>query len=44
LLGLDIGIEEELAQVREEGLFQSLCPVFVGDAARMVGEVLGMEG
>jgi len=25
-------------------LFQSLCPVFVGDAARMVGEVLGMEG
>ena len=40
LLGYDIGNPQELARVREEGLFHNLCPQLVGDAARMVGELL----
>ena len=40
LLGLDIGTPEELARVREEGLFHNLCPQLVGDAARIAGELL----
>ncbi len=40
LLGYDIGDPQELAHVREENLFHSLCPQLVGDAARIVGALL----
>ena len=40
LLGLDIADPEQLAEVREENLFKTLCPVFVADAARIVGGLL----
>jgi C_GCAxxG_C_C family probable redox protein len=43
LLGLDIGDPEQLQQVRDENLFHSLCPVFVRDAAQLVGELLEIE-
>ena len=43
LLGLDIGDPEELAKARELDIFHTLCPRFVGDAARITGELLGME-
>jgi len=43
LLGYDIGDPQELASVREEGLFHSLCPQLVGDAARILGELLNDE-
>lgn len=39
LLGLDISNPEELAEAREEDLFHILCPVFIADAARIVGEM-----
>ena len=41
LLGLDISDPEQLEEAREEDLFHTLCPVFVADAARIAGEVLG---
>ena len=40
LLGYDIGNPHELACVREEGLFHSLCPQLVSDATLIVGELL----
>jgi C_GCAxxG_C_C family probable redox protein len=40
LLGYHIGDPRELAQVREQGLFHSLCPQLVGDAARITAELL----
>ena len=43
LLGLDINDPEQLEEAREEDLFHTLCPAFVSDAARIVGEVLGMD-
>ncbi len=43
LLGLDIGDPDELQQVRDEDLFHTLCPVFVADAARIVGELLEID-
>ncbi|MEA3327932.1 MAG: C-GCAxxG-C-C family protein [Chloroflexota bacterium] len=43
LLGLDIGNPEELTKVRELDLFHTLCPRFVGDAARITAEMLGLE-
>jgi len=43
LLGYDIGDSEDLAQVRRENLFHTLCPNFVGDAAQIVGEILGLQ-
>lgn len=43
LLGLDIGDDDELAEAREQGLFHTLCPQFVSDAARIVGEMLELE-
>ena len=42
LLGLDITDPEQMQEAREEDLFHTLCPVFVADAARIAGEVLGM--
>jgi len=42
LLGLDIGDADELQQVRELNLFHTRCPQFVGDAARIAAELLGL--
>ncbi|MDF1520597.1 MAG: C-GCAxxG-C-C family protein [Brevefilum sp.] len=41
LLGYDIGNPEELEQVREQNLFHTLCPQFVGTAARLADEMIG---
>lgn len=43
LLGLDIGDPEQLEEAREEDLFHTICPVFIGDAARIVGEILDLS-
>lgn len=43
LLGWDIGNPQELAQVRQEDLFHTLCPNLVGDAVRIVAELLGID-
>lgn len=43
LLGLDIGDPDDLARVRELNLFHTRCPQFVGDAARIVAELLALE-
>ena len=43
LLGLDIGNLDDLAQVRELNLFHTQCPRYVGDAARIVAELLALE-
>lgn len=40
LLSLNIGTADGLAEARERGLFQSLCPVFVRDAAALLEEML----
>jgi C_GCAxxG_C_C family probable redox protein len=41
LLGYDIGDPEELEQVREQNLFHTLCPQFVGTASRIADEMIG---
>ena len=41
LLGRDIGTPEARAQAKLEGLFETLCPGFVGDAARIVETLVG---
>jgi len=41
LLGYDIGDPEELERVREQNLFHTMCPQFVGDAARIADELIG---
>jgi len=43
LLGWDIGDPQELAQVRREDLFHTLCPILVGDAVRIAAELLGLD-
>ena len=43
LLGLDIGDPDELEKVREQDLFHTLCPRFVGDAVRITAELLGLD-
>lgn len=40
LLGWDIGNPQELAHVREEDLFHTLCPKLVGDAARIAAALI----
>jgi C_GCAxxG_C_C family probable redox protein len=40
LLDLDISTPEGLQQAREKGLFNSLCPLYVGDAVEIVQEML----
>jgi len=40
LLGLDISDPDQLEEAREQGLFITLCLKFVGDAARIAGELL----
>lgn len=41
LLGYDIRDPEELEQVRELNMFHTLCPQFVGTAARIADEMIG---
>lgn len=43
LLGLDISKLADLEKARELDLFHTLCPKFVGDATRIVGEMLEMD-
>jgi C_GCAxxG_C_C family probable redox protein len=43
LLGLDIGAPEDLARAREQDLFHTRCPHFVGGAARIAAELLELE-
>lgn len=40
LLGHDIGTPEGLDAARDEGLFETLCPNFVRDAAEIVEELI----
>ena len=40
LLGRDLSTDEGLALARRENLFETRCPGFVEDAARLVGEIL----
>lgn len=40
LLGLDLGVPAELQVAKDEGLFQTLCPVFVADASRLARDLL----
>ena len=40
LLGYDIGTPEERELAREQGLFASLCPRFVRDAAEIIERIL----
>lgn len=41
LLGNDISTPEGLQRARDEGLFTSVCPKFVQDAAEILEEMLG---
>ena len=43
LLGYDIGDPEELDEVRKKNLFNKLCPKYVGDAARIVDELISLK-
>ena len=43
LLGLNIGDPVDLEQARELNLFHTRCPQFVGEAARIVAELLELE-
>jgi len=40
LLGFDLGNPEELRRAREQGLFTSLCPLLVRDAAEITAVLL----
>lgn len=40
LLGCDVGNPEERQAAREQGLFETLCPKFVRDAAELVEQLL----
>jgi len=40
LLGVDIGAPGGLERAREQGLFKTLCPVFVRDAARILEDLI----
>jgi len=40
LLGLDIGNPEEMAQARSQGMFSNICPDLVGDAVKIVCDLL----
>lgn len=43
LLGYNLGNPNELEEVRELNLFHTRCPDFVGDAVRIVAELLELE-
>jgi C_GCAxxG_C_C family probable redox protein len=40
LLGYDIGSEEEHKKAEKEGLFETLCPKLVQDAAEILGDLV----
>jgi C_GCAxxG_C_C family probable redox protein len=40
LLGVDISTPEGMAQAREQNLFHSICPNYVGDAVAILEEIL----
>ena len=40
LLGYDVGTPEGLQTAREQGLFETLCPKFVRDAAEIVEQLI----
>ena len=42
LLGLDISDPSQLAAAREQDLFHTRCPAFVGDAVQITAELLGI--
>lgn len=44
LLGCDIGNPEARAKAGEQGLFLTICPKLVGDAAEIAGRLIGREG
>jgi C_GCAxxG_C_C family probable redox protein len=41
LVGHDVSVPEERAAAKEEGIFATLCPKLVRDAAEIVGQILG---
>lgn len=43
LLKYDMRTEEGLTHIKEHGLWDSLCPIFIRDAAQMVEEMLELE-
>jgi len=43
LLGMDIGNPEALQQVRQQNLFETICPGLVEDAARIVAAVIAED-
>ncbi|HKL98341.1 MAG TPA: C-GCAxxG-C-C family protein [Mobilitalea sp.] len=43
LLGSDISTEKGVTFASEHGLFKKLCPCYVGDAAKIIEELLGLE-
>ncbi len=43
LLGYDLSIPEKAAEAREKGLFVTECPKFVGDAVKIVEELLKLK-
>jgi len=36
-------LAHELEKVREQDLFHTLCPRFIGDAARITAELIGLD-
>jgi C_GCAxxG_C_C family probable redox protein len=43
LLNYDMKNPEDLRQIKEEGLWDTLCPVFVRDSARIIEKLLELE-
>ena len=43
LLGQDVSTDQGLKTAREEDLFDTLCPGYVEDAARLLGEILAQD-
>ena len=41
LLGRDLSTPEGFEQAKDEGLFETRCPRYVGDAVRILAEILG---
>lgn len=44
LLGLDLGDPAQSKIANKENVFSTLCPIFVRDAVRIVGEMIDLEG
>jgi C_GCAxxG_C_C family probable redox protein len=43
LLGIDIRDEQQYQQARQQGLFKTRCPLFVGGAAQLLHEMLAQD-